>query len=500
MTDLPTALYSADQTRQLDALAMKQPGVSGTDLMESAGAYAFRVMRFQWPRAQAITVVCGPGNNGGDGYVLTRLAHEAGLQAIAMYINDPSTLKGDAGTAYQAFLSAGGKAIAFDVKILAQSEIIVDALFGTGLARALEDAWLKVVNAINQSGAAILSLDIPSGLDADSGFAPGAVIKASVTVSFVGLNTGLFTGAGPDYAGHLFFSNLEIPDAVYDKLAPIARRLSPSALASELPPCNKTLHKRQRGQVLVVGGAPGMAGAAQMAGVAAYRAGAGLVKLLTHPDHAPHLNQYPELMVSGISDRKQLLEGCKRSDVLALGPGLGQDRWAQDLFSAALEIDLPMVVDADGLNLLATNSVKKNNWILTPHPGEAATLLGVSSQAIQQDRLAAARSIADKYGGVCVLKGTGTLIAVDDDALVTLCDRGNPGMATGGTGDILTGAIVGLVAQGLPLTYAAQLGVWIHASAGDSVARRMGERGLMATDLLAELPRQIQMLAERNEA
>ena len=503
MTDLPIALYTADQTRQLDALAMKHPGVSGMSLMESAGAYAYQVMRFQWPRAQSITVVCGPGNNGGDGYVLARLAHEAGLQVVVMHISDPAGLKNDAQAAYEAFLSAGGKPIEFAEKVLevmGRGEIIIDALFGTGLAHGLQGDWLTAVTAINQSGAAVLSLDIPSGLDADTGFVPSVAIEASVTVSFVGLNTGLYTGSGPDFVGHLYFSNLEIPDDTYNnKVAPVARRLSARELAKRLPPYKKTTHKRQRGQVLVVGGAPGMAGAVQMAGVAAYRAGAGLVRLATHPDHAQYLNQYPELMVSDVSNSKQLMERCKRSDVLALGPGLGQDSWAQDLFNVVLENDLPIVMDADGLNLLAANPVKRNHWILTPHPGEAAALLGVTSKVIQQDRFAAVRSIVDKYGGVCVLKGAGTLIAVEAGTQVTLCDRGNPGLATGGTGDILTGAIAGLIAQGLSLKHAAQSGVWIHASAGDAVAQKMGERGLMATDLLPELPRQIQILADQNE-
>ena len=254
-----------------------------------------------------------------------------------------------------------------------------------------------------------------------------------------------------------------------------------------LVPRVRHAHKGDAGRVLVVGGQPGMPGAVRLAGEAAYRAGAGLVVLATHPAHAASIGAArPELIAYGVNDAQAIQPLLAGAHALAVGPGLGQGEWGRALWQAVLAVDKPLVVDADALNLLAAQPSSRADWVLTPHPGEAARLLGVSVAEIEADRFAAARAIAQRFGGVCVLKGSGTLVAAHGEPSMWLCDRGNPGLATGGSGDVLTGVIVALLAQGLKPNEAARLGVWVHASAGDRVAAN-GERGMMASDLLAPL-------------
>ncbi len=236
------------------------------------------------------------------------------------------------------------------------------------------------------------------------------------------------------------------------------------------------------GHVLVVGGDFCMSGAARLAGEAAARAGAGLVSVATHAEHAAIISAaVPELMCHGVEDSASLMPLLRRASVVAIGPGLGKSPWAQALLGVMLQSDLPMVVDADALNLLAIEPAKKDNWILTPHPGEAARLLGQTVEEVQSDRTAAAIELQKKYGGVVVLKGAGTVV-VDSEEVIGICGEGNPGMASGGMGDVLTGVIAGLLAQGLSLSQAARLGVCLHARAGDSAAEE-GQRGLLASDL-----------------
>jgi NAD(P)H-hydrate epimerase len=246
----------------------------------------------------------------------------------------------------------------------------------------------------------------------------------------------------------------------------------------------------------VIGGARGMPGAARLAGEAALRSGAGLVTIATDPAHAPMLNLgRPELIVHGVAQRRGLGPLLAKADCIAIGPGLGQDEWGREMFAAALEAVCPLVVDADGLNLLAREPAHREDWVLTPHPGEAARLIGAgTASGVQADRLTAVRAVCARYGGTCVLKGSGTLVATHREAELYLCDRGNPGMASAGMGDVLSGMVAALIAQGLAPPQAARLGVWLHASAGD-VAAREGERGLLATDLLAALRARLHGLA-----
>lgn len=506
---LPTALYSAAQVRELDRLAIEGHGIAGGVLMARAGQALFQALRARYPRVRRPVIVCGTGNNGGDGFVLARLMREAGLAAEVRTVGDSTRITGDALAARSACTAAGVTMAPFEPHALADCDAVVDALLGTGLEREVADAWHGAIASMNALRAVpVLAVDIPSGLHADTGRVMGAAVRAQLTMTFIGLKAGLFTGYGREHCGDILFDDLEVPDAVYQATTPVAQRL----LASDLHRCvrarTRHTHKGETGHVLVVGGARGMAGAARLAGEAAYRTGAGLVTVATDPAHAPWLSAArPELLSYGVADAVGLRALFARASVIALGPGLGQGSWSRELFSVAIETEVPLVVDADGLNLLVADPVRRDDWVLTPHPGEAARLLGVSTHKIQADRFAAARAIAARYGGVVVLKGSGTLVVAAEEPVAALCDRGNPGMASGGMGDVLTGVIAALRAQGLAPWDAARVGVWLHATAADDAVRggngaltqvsdaASNEIGLIASDLFAHLRTRMNILA-----
>ncbi|RKZ67647.1 MAG: NAD(P)H-hydrate dehydratase, partial [Gammaproteobacteria bacterium] len=301
----------------------------------------------------------------------------------------------------------------------------------------------------------------------------------------------LFTGQGVEYAGDAHFDDLDVPDEVGTKVNSMTEQIILDDLQSFLTPRSKSSHKGSYGHVLVVGGDNGFAGAARLCAEAAARTGAGLTSLATHANHAGYISMaVPEVMAHATENPGELMPLLEKANVVAIGPGLGQSSWGMSLFSKVLESELPLVVDADALNLLAQDPVYSDRWILTPHPGEAARLLNCDSKTVQSDRIAAAKEIQKKFGGISVLKGSGTVI-VDDKGHVSICSAGNPGMASGGMGDVLTGVIAGLMAQrkslgiasGLDAGDAARLGVCLHASAGDNAAAD-GERGMLASDLM----------------
>jgi NAD(P)H-hydrate epimerase len=361
--------------------------------------------------------------------------------------------------------------------------VYVDALFGSGLNRAPAGDAATLIAAVNAQSCPVLALDVPSGLDSDTGVAFDPCVRASATVCFVGWKRGLFTASGPDQCGERSLATLDIPTPAYTHAEPNAILLAPQAL----PRRPRDSHKGRYGHVLAIGGDLGAGGAVRMCGEAAARVGAGLVSVATREANVGAiLAARPELMPHGVHVPRNLEALLARASVLALGPGLGQDDWGQGLWQAALDAGKPTVLDADGLNLLALRArALPEQIVMTPHPGEAARLLETTTADVQADRFAAVRGMARVYGAVVVLKGSGSLVA-DPEGRVAACPWGNPGMASGGTGDVLTGVIAGLLAQGLTPWDAACLGVGVHARAGD-LAARAGERGMLASDLFPYL-------------
>jgi NAD(P)H-hydrate epimerase len=357
-------------------------------------------------------------------------------------------------------------------------------MLGTGLDRPLDGNYLHAVETVAAAGVPTVAVDIPTGLNGTSGEVMGAAVTAELTVTFVGLKQGLYLGVGPDYAGEIRFEDLGVPPAVVGHVPPAMRIFSTADLAELLPPRAATAHKGRFGHVLVIGGNYGMGGAARLAGEGALRAGAGLVTVATRPENVATITgNRPELMSRGVSGGEDLAALMARATVVALGPGLGQDDWARSLFEVAVGAEQAKVLDADALNLLAGGPQRREDWILTPHPGEAARLLNQSTAVVQADRLGAVRALAERYGGVALLKGRCTLIC-DAAKLPFVIDRGNPGMASAGMGDVLTGITAGLLAQSPQRAVgSAAAAAFTHAAAGDRAAAA-GQRGLIATDLL----------------
>lgn len=468
---------------------MTRFGLDEDDLMARAGLAAWRLLLDRWPQAQRIGIVCGLGNNGGDGYVLAELARSSGRHVFVLRLGD-DVKAGAARRAADAYLHAGGEAATFIVDDgLPQADVWVDALFGIGLHRALEGMAADVVAALNHQASPVLALDVPSGVDADSGHHHGLAIKAIVTLSFIAGKPGLYTGPGREVAGDVVIDTLGLADHVFDDLEPAARIARPEALPLWFKPRARNAHKGRFGTVLCVGGDHGLGGAIVLCAEAAHRAGAGMVSAATRAEHVPVLlTRCPETMACAVDSTAQLKPLFDRCTVIAIGPGLGRSGWSGALLETVLAQALPMVIDADGLNLLSKSKKALEMAVLTPHPGEAARLLRTSIAEIEQDRIASAKRLADEYGCVVVWKGAGTVVAAPNDIPV-IVDAGNPGMATGGMGDVLTGVIAALIAQGCSNFDAAICGALLHAAAGDAAAHDGGERGLLPSDLFPHLRR-----------
>ncbi|QXG24327.1 NAD(P)H-hydrate dehydratase [Pseudomonas viridiflava] len=475
--ELPDALYSAAQVRDLDARLIAA-GTPGFELMQRAAHATWRAIRRRWPEASELTVLAGHGNNAGDGYLVASLAHKTGWQVRVLAVGDPAALKGDAALACAAASGVNIQPWANQP----MAGIVVDALLGTGLQGDVRDPYRSAIEAINASGLPVAAVDIPSGLCADTGHCLGVAVRADLTVTFIGLKMGMLTGDAPDLIGQLIFDDLQADKAIVAQAPVTAKRLDKTSLPF-LAPRPRTAHKGMYGRVLIIGGDHGFGGAALLSAESALRSGAGMVTLATRTEHVPAaLTRMPEIMSAGIHSANQLMTLIEAASVLVVGPGLGQDSWGRSLLSAAANADRSQVWDADALNQLATGQVVlPKNSVITPHPGEAARLLGISTQEVQNDRAAAAHALARKFNAVCVLKGSGSLIA-DVDGRLALCDRGHPAMASAGLGDVLAGLTGALVAQHMSAFDAACLAVWLHASAGQKIGA--SGRGMAASDII----------------
>lgn len=482
-------LYTAERVRELDRRAIEDHGIRGYDLMVRAGRAAFRLLRLRWPYARRIAVYCGGGNNGGDGLVVARLAREAGFAVDLGLAGDPDRLKGAAREAWRAWVDVDGAAAPLDAVDPAAADVIVDALLGTGLDRAVRGAIGAAIEAINHAAMPTLALDIPSGLQADTGAVMGVAIRADATITFIGHKRGLFTAAGPDCTGAVFSDDLDVPAAVYADDDPAIEVITRAMVARTLPRHRPTAHKGDRGRVLVVGGDHGYGGAARLAAEAALRVGAGLITVATRSVHAPALAAArPELMARGIEDPAAELPALvATADVVVAGPGLGAGDWGRAALAALRQASPGRVLlDADALNLAATeDALAPTPTVVTPHPGEAARLLGLETRAVQADRFAALDGLIDRCGCTVVLKGAGTLVGTTghDPALLP---GARPELGVGGTGDVLSGLIAGLLSQGLTGHDAACTGVWLHAGAAMSAAGREASSGSPIPSELAQ--------------
>lgn len=480
-------LYTVSQIRELETLAMESQGISEATLMQTAGETAFQQCHSLHPSASRYLIVCGPGNNGGDGYVFARAAKLAGFTVSIKQLASPP----EQGAAHDAYLACEQANIPIDnqatLPLPDEYDVLVDAIFGIGLQRPITGTFATIIKAMNTHSAPIFAIDTPSGVNADNGKTLGETVRALHTMTFIGNKLGFYLGEAREYAGEIIVSNCQISDDEFAKVMPIAERLDWQDPQFHLSPRPRTAHKGDFGHVLVVGGNYGYAGAAAMSAFAAARAGAGLVSVATRPEHATNLfTQHPELMAHAMHDPNEIDKLIERATVLVVGPGLDKDEWAKRLAEKCFQSTKPLVVDADALGFLPNYTPREFTTIITPHPGEAGRLLGTDSKAVQADRYQAIQDLLRQFNAITILKGANTLIQAPGEVL-KVCDAGNPGMATGGMGDVLSGVIAGLLAQGSEPWHATQMAVLCHAIAGDRASRAHGQRGLVATDLLPHI-------------
>lgn len=492
-------IVSSEQVRAHEPQAALDAGTTLFDLMQRAGESAFVQLKQNWPQAQRIIVLAGNGNNAGDGYVLATLAKAHGLDVCVCCQEPDRVLAGDAKQAQLNWKNAAGDTLSFSKVNYTECDLIIDALLGTGLTGPVKPEVIEVIERANQSQRPVLSIDIPSGMHADTGQALPVCIKADLTITFVATKPGLVTGVGKEHTGRLVYADLSIGKSFF-ALAYQAAQVVDWSMLQPLKARPKHANKGTFGKLLCIGGNQGMAGAIRLSAESALRTGVGLVKVFCHNTSRTLISAgRPEIMLAD-KNLKEALEWCS---CILIGPGLGQDDWAYQQMSRVMGYlqsqPKPVVLDADGLNLLGKMSddvsmqevlAKLPALIVTPHPGEASRLLHCDIETIESDRYEACQKIANKYHSVCVLKGAGTVIQNNNSQLQAsswICQGGNPGMATGGMGDLLTGVTAAFLAQGMPAQQAAIYAVCAHAEAGDRIATQYGQRGMIASDLLLPL-------------
>ncbi len=477
------AVYLTAQVRELDRIAIEQYNIPSIQLMRRAGEAMFCQIEQMAVPNKTLTVYCGTGNNGGDGWMVAGLAKKRNYSVQLLQVGDAKKISGDAQLARQFALSVGVDEVLWSAECQPQG-LIIDALLGTGLQCDPSGDYMSAIEQINNSQCKVLAADIPSGLCADSGWPGTPTVHAEKTVTFVGNKCGLYTGRGRTYSGKVHYDTLNIPEAAFTTIPSAHHLLSLPQLLAHFPQRAIDAHKGHFGHLFIIGGDQGMGGAPILAALAAAHIGTGLVSLCTHPDHPSILPHHPEIMVHRVASGQELIPLLSDASAIVIGPGLGQRTWGQQLLDTVLHSDKKLLLDADALNLIATRQVQYNrrNAVITPHPGEAGALLNKTSEDIQRQRFNAAQALYDRYAEAVVLKGSGTLICTGTHT--DICPYGNAGMASGGMGDLLSGVIGGLLAQGCATHDAVRLGTCLHARAGDITAAHKGQHGMLASDLL----------------
>jgi len=491
MENLPSNIYSSEVVRKIDNHAIGSIPISSYSLMLKAGQAAQIIINTHYSEAKKIVVFCGDGNNGGDGFILASLLLQNNKSVAVIRVGSNENLSEETNQALNLYLKTGGVVKKFENGTSYinefEADLYVDAILGTGISRKVSGFYLEAINFLNSSKIPIVSIDIPSGLNSDTGIPMKTAVKSSITLVLVALKQGLFLGNASDYVGQIKFDGLDIPLELYDIFRPSLRIMNSSSLPNILPMRLKSSYKGDNGTLLVVGGNENMGGAITLAAESALRSGVGMVKVATHIKNKDFiLKRLPEVLCFGIEAKNQLANCLDDVDAVVLGPGLGRSRWSNDLYRTTMNSKLPIILDADALNILAEDSEKRDNWILTPHPGEASRLLDTNSKEIQRDRMSNIKKIANRFGGVVVLKGCNTLVMQDQESSPSVCTYGNSGMAVAGMGDVLAGIIGSLVAQNIKPIEAAFAGVMIHALAGDAESIN-GKKGMIPSDLMPHI-------------
>ncbi len=490
-------LYQTPALYALDKMAVELDGLSEIELMQRAGTRVWQVIKARWgSHLDTITVFVGSGNNGGDGFVVALQASAAGFTVQLISHGD---LTGQSSTAAQfreKWLQAGGSIEIWQCQAV-KGQVIVDGLLGIGLSRSLDEDYINLINTINQNAAHTVAIDIPSGLNADTGMPQPVAVIADVTITFFAHKTGQYLADGPDTCGDIIVNELGVSAGTLSKALPALEVIDEKN--SCLPAKRlRNSHKGLFGHVLVIGGDKGMSGAALLSAQTALRAGAGVVSVLVHPDCVHRLSTTPELMVKSWREIDSCLDSAT---VIVVGPGLGlepeqgkeQGKEATNCLKKLTALSIPMVVDASALTATFLDSLSSSQIVITPHPGEAARLLATSTNGVQRDRLAASQQLVDRFGVVSVLKGSGSLIQ-QSGSMPVINVRGHPGMATAGMGDVMAGLIAGLIGQGLPLFDATKASVLIHALCAEDYLDDNDEISLIATDIIDRLPKIIKQL------
>lgn len=481
-------LYKPESVYRLDQAAIADDGIAEIELMQRAGRSVWEALSQRWPDIERITVFAGPGNNGGDAFVVALCAREQGVDVQLLTRGDLARQSAASRHFRDLWQQRGGMLETWQGQQLS-GQIVVDGLLGIGLQRELDADWQQLIAAINAHPAPRVAVDIPSGLSGLTGRPQPVAVEAQLTVTFIGRKTGQFLADGPDYCGDLVFEDLGVSAR--------SRAAAPAELETvdtcQLPPTRKrNSHKNDYGHVLIIGGDRGMSGAVSLAARAALRSGAGLVTALVHPDCRHNLASTPEIMVSAWD---ALAEKLPLASIVVVGPGLGASEAVAPCLQALRAATQPIVVDASALVADFLQTLEARPLVITPHPGEAAALLQTTSGAVQADRIAACRSLVEKFDATCVLKGSGSLIGTQGESMAVNI-RGNPGMASAGMGDVLSGMIAAFMGQGLGAFEAARTAVLIHALGAEDFSREQDQSGLIATDVIERIPAIVRRLRD----
>jgi hydroxyethylthiazole kinase-like uncharacterized protein yjeF len=478
-------LYTPDAVYRLDKAAVDQDGISEIELMRRAGESVWKEISSRWPQVSKISVLAGSGNNGGDAFVVALCARAHAVDVQLLVVGDLSKQSRTSRYFRDQWHETGGETTPWQQQLLT-GELIVDGLLGIGLKRDLDQDLQRLIQSVNSNPVPCVAIDLPSGLNGMTGNPQPLAIMADLTVTFIGVKTGHKIAQGPDHCGELIFEDLGISTATLQSVPASLAVIESCHLPAQR---RKDSHKNHFGHVLVIGGNQGMSGAVTLAARAALRSGAGMVTALVHPKCQSHLAFVPEVMVHAWDALESMI---LKASVILVGPGLGTDSETTRMLHLLQKARQPMVIDADALQADFLKSLNSTEVVITPHPGEAARLLGCSTAEIQQDRISSCRQLVEAFGASCVLKGSGSLVASQEKMEINI--RGNAGMASAGMGDVLSGIIAAFLGQGLDPYEAVRTAVYLHAICAEQFAIEGDQIGLMASDIIEAIPQVVKQL------